>query len=59
MENVDHKLVFDWMMLAFITAGIAQGKNRSGMTWGLLSVLLGPLALAALVLFADKIEKKV
>ena len=39
-----------WGTLLFINAGIAQGKNRSGLNWGLLSILLGPLATALLVL---------
>jgi hypothetical protein len=34
----------------FINAGIAQGKNRSGLNWGLLSILLGPIATVILVL---------
>lgn len=43
-----------WGTLALITAGIAQGKNRSGLNWFLLSLLLGPLATLCLVVFADK-----
>jgi hypothetical protein len=31
-----------WGTLALINAGIAQGKNRSGLVWFLLSLLLGP-----------------
>ena len=31
-----------WGTLALINAGLAQGKNRSGMNWFLLSLLLGP-----------------
>ncbi len=33
-----------WGTLALINAGLAQSKNRSGLNWFLLSVLLGPLA---------------
>lgn len=39
-----------WGTLAMINAGIAQGKNRSGLNWFLLSLLLGPLATLLLVL---------
>ncbi len=39
-----------WFTLALINAGIAQGKNRSGLNWFLLSLLFGPLATLALVL---------
>jgi hypothetical protein len=33
-----------WGTLALINAGLAQSKNRSGLNWFLLSLLLGPLA---------------
>jgi hypothetical protein len=43
-----------WGTLALINAGIAQGKNRSGIDWFLLSLLLGPIATFILVAFFDK-----
>jgi len=42
-----------WFTLAMIIAGIAQGKNRRGIVWFLLGLLLGPITLAVL-LFKDK-----
>jgi hypothetical protein len=39
-----------WGTLALINAGIAQGKNRSGLAWFLLSLLLGPVGTLILVL---------
>ncbi|WP_049723179.1 hypothetical protein [Gilvimarinus polysaccharolyticus] len=39
-----------WGTLALINAGLAQGKNRSGLGWFLLSLLLGPIATLILVL---------
>ncbi len=33
-----------WGTLCLINAGLAQGKNRSGLNWFLLSILLGPVA---------------
>jgi len=48
------EFVAGWGTLALINAGIAQGKNRSGLNWFLLSVLLGPLATFILVAFFDK-----
>lgn len=33
-----------WGTLALINAVLAQGKNRSGFNWFLLSLLLGPVA---------------
>jgi hypothetical protein len=38
-----------WGTLALINAGLAQGKNRSGLNWFLLSLLLGPIATLILV----------
>ena len=39
-----------WGTLALLNAGVAQGKNRSGLNWFLLSLLLGPIATLLLVL---------
>lgn len=40
--------------LALINAGIAQGKNRSGLNWFLLSLFLGPIATLCLVICDKK-----
>jgi hypothetical protein len=39
-----------WGTLALINAGLAQGKNRSGLLWFLLSLVLGPIATLVMVL---------
>lgn len=39
-----------WGTLALINAGLAQGKNRSGLMWFLASLLLGPIATLVLVI---------
>ena len=44
-----------WGTLALINAGLAQGKNRSGFAWFLISLLLGPIATFLLVAFCDKL----
>jgi purine-cytosine permease-like protein len=46
-----------WFALAFINAGIAQGKNRKGLNWFLVSLLLGPVATFLLVVFFDKLPR--
>jgi len=46
-----------WGSLALINAGLAQGKNRSGLNWFLLSLLLGPVGRFLLVIL-DPIDKK-
>ena len=38
-----------WGTLALLNAGLAQGKNRSGLNWFLASILLGPIATLLLV----------
>ncbi len=46
-----------WGTLALINAALAQGKNRSGLLWFLLSLLLGPLVTLLLVLL-PKVRNK-
>lgn len=43
-----------WGTLALINANIAQTKKRSGLTWFLLSLLLGPIATFFLLFVVDK-----
>jgi hypothetical protein len=45
-----------YFTLALINAGLAQGKNRSGLIWFLVSLLLGPIATFILVTFFGKIR---
>lgn len=46
-----------WGTLALINAGLAQGKNRSGLNWFLLSLLLGPIATFILVAFCERVPR--
>ncbi len=43
-----------WGTLALINSGLAQGKNRSGLNWFLLSLFLGPIATFCLVISGKK-----
>nr|WP_225578239.1 antitermination protein NusB [Rhodanobacter sp. 7MK24] len=43
--------------MALINAGLAQGKNRSGLRWFLLSLLFGPLTTLVLVLLPKERAK--
>jgi hypothetical protein len=56
MEN-QVQLGFGWGTLSLIIAGIAQGKNRSGLAWWLLGLIFGPLALLVL-LFLDRVPER-
>jgi hypothetical protein len=47
-----------WGSLALINAGLAQGKNRSGLNWFLLSLLGGPVATFFLVALFDKLPDR-
>jgi len=53
MLHIGRGYFVGWGTLALINAGLAQGKNRSGFNWFLLSLLLGPIATLVLVL-SDK-----
>ena len=46
-----------WGTLALINAALAQGRNRNGLLWFLLSLVLGPLATLLLVLL-PKVRSK-
>ena len=50
--------VVGWGTLSLLNAGLAQGKNRSGLNWFLLSLLLGPIATFILVALCDKLPTK-
>ncbi len=52
------KYVVGWGTLSLINAGLAQGKNRSGLNWFLLSLVLGPIATFVLVALCDKLPVK-
>lgn len=52
--TMDNEFFVGWGTLMLINAGIAQGKNRSGLNWFLLSLLLGPIATLGLVI-SDKL----
>jgi hypothetical protein len=43
-----------WGTLALINAGLAQGKERSGLIWFIVSIFLGPLATLIVVLLPRK-----
>ncbi|HWL26833.1 MAG TPA: hypothetical protein VNR38_24305 [Ureibacillus sp.] len=50
---IDNQYFVGWGTLALINAGIAQGKNRTGLNWFILSLFFGPLATLVL-LFVEK-----
>ena len=54
MDNAPGYFV-GWGTLALLNAGLAQGKNRSGLAWFLLSLLLGPFGTFVLVAFCPKL----
>ena len=48
--QADSSFFVGWGTLSLINAGLAQGKNRSGLNWFLLSLLMGPVATLLLVM---------
>ena len=47
-----------WGTLALINAGLAQSKNRSGLMWFLISLVLGPVATFLLVAVCDRLPER-
>ena len=54
MDDSNQFLV-GWGTLAMINAGLAQGKNRSGLNWFVLSIFFGPVATFLLVVLCEKL----
>lgn len=54
MFNTDGSYAVGWGTLALINAGLAQSKNRSGINWFLISLLIGPLATLFIVVWDRK-----
>lgn len=52
--SVEPSYFVGWGTLALINAGLAQGKQKSGLLWFLLSIFLGPLATLILVLLPKR-----
>jgi hypothetical protein len=46
-----------WFTLSLLNAGLAQSKNRSGLAWWLVSLILGPFATFILVAFCDRLPE--
>jgi len=57
MARANPEFYVGWGTLALINAGLAQSKNRSGLAWFLVSLLLGPVA-TLLVVAVDKAPPK-
>lgn len=52
-----HFVIF-WAILALINSGLAQSKNKDGLTWFVISVALGPLA-TLLIVVSKKSEEEI
>jgi hypothetical protein len=47
----EREYVVGWGTLALLNAGIAQAQRRSGLTWFVASIFLGPIATLLIVLW--------
>jgi len=56
VSGLDNSYYVGWGTLALINAGLAQGKNRTGLNWFLLSLLLGPIATFSLLMVEKRQE---
>jgi hypothetical protein len=48
--NVFTQFVIFWAILALVNTGLAQSKNKDGLTWFIISVVFGPLATLFIIL---------
>lgn len=55
--NGSAQFAVGWGTLSLINAGLAQGKNRSGLLWWALSLFLGPVA-TFLIVVLEPVQKK-
>jgi hypothetical protein len=46
-----------WFILALINVGLAQSKTRDGLTWFIISVVLGPIATLLIVISKKDTEE--
>ncbi len=44
------QFVLFWFILSLINSGLAQSKNKDGLTWFILSAVLGPVATLIIVM---------
>jgi len=58
MTTMDDVYFLGWGTLSLINAGLAQGKNRSGLAWFLISLILGPLATFLIVVLPMRASKQ-
>jgi hypothetical protein len=47
-----------WGTLALVNAGLAQSKERSGLAWWLVSLILGPIATLLIVVLPPGEERR-
>ena len=50
LKAIIKEYAIGWGTLTLINAGIAQGKNKSGLLWFIVSLFLGPVATLLLVI---------
>jgi hypothetical protein len=55
--NEPTQYVAGWGTLSLVNAGLAQSKGRSGLTWWLISIFLGPIA-TFLIVVLEPVEMR-
>ena len=56
-EVFNQNFVALWFILALINSGLAQSKHKDGLTWFLLSIVLGPVATLFIVVSKKDFEE--
>ena len=56
IDPLSHELWLFWATVALINSGLAQTKNKDGLTWFALSIILGPIATLLIVMSKKNVD---
>ena len=58
IDIFNREFILFWFILALVNTGLAQSKNKDGLTWFVVSVIFGPIATLFIVL-SKKSEEEI
>ena len=58
IDIFNREFILFWFILALVNTGLAQSKNKDGLTWFVVSVIFGPLATLVIVI-SKKSEEEI
>lgn len=57
IDVLSHEVWLFWATLALVNSGLAQTKNKDGLTWFVMSIILGPIATLLIVLGKKNVDE--